>query len=234
MVMSVDSKSELQIALQKIREESSNPTEQGRAFERLIKVYLENDDIQKDQYSKVWHYEDWAKEHSNYQAKDTGIDLVTELSNGEGYCAIQCKFYQSGTSITKKSIDSFISAASTPDFVRLILVDTTDQPLGKNVTATLDNLEKPHTHLPLNKLEESRIRWMKSLRGKKVHLKAKNKLRPYQEEAVKKVIDGLAENDRGKMIMACGLGKTLTSLRIAEEIAGDWQDGPLYGAIPFT
>ena len=220
MVMVVHSKSELQAALQIIKEEASSTTEQGRAFERLIKVYLENDDIQKNQYSKVWHYEDWVKEHSNYQAKDTGIDLVAELSNGEGYCAIQCKFYQSGTSITKKSIDSFISAASTSDFARLILVDTTDQPLGKNVTATLDNLEKPHTHLPLNKLEESRIKWMEYIRGKKVRLKPKNKLRPYQEEAVKKVIEGLAENDRGKMIMACGLGKTLTSLRIAEEIAG--------------
>jgi predicted helicase len=31
---------------------------------------------------------------------------------------------------------------------------------------------------------------------------------------------GLVANDRGKLIMACGTGKTFTSLKIAEEIAG--------------
>ena len=220
MEMSVTSNSDLQAALHIIREEASNTTEQGYAFERLIKVYLENDDIQKDQYSKVWHYEDWVKEHPNYQTKDTGIDLVAKLSNGEGFCAIQCKFYQQGTSITKKSIDSFVSAASTLDFVRLILVDTTDRQLGKNVQSTLDNLEKRHIHLPLNKLEESRIKWTEFIESKKVRLRAKNELRDDQIEALEKVKEGFVENDRGKMIMACGLGKTFTSLRIAEDIAG--------------
>ncbi len=40
------------------------------------------------------------------------------------------------------------------------------------------------------------------------------------EEAIKKVCEGLQEADRGKLIMACGTGKTFTSLKIAETLAG--------------
>lgn len=40
---------------------------------------LENDPTQKQQYGKVWHYVDWAKDHLEYPFTDTGIDLVTDL-----------------------------------------------------------------------------------------------------------------------------------------------------------
>ena len=39
-------------------------------------------------------------------------------------------------------------------------------------------------------------------------------------EALEAVRAGLAEADRGKLIMACGTGKTFTGLRIAEDLAG--------------
>ena len=45
-------------------------------------------------------------------------------------------------------------------------------------------------------------------------------LQPHQQEAFDDVIKGFKESDRGKLIMACGTGKTFTALRIAEEIAG--------------
>ena len=45
-------------------------------------------------------------------------------------------------------------------------------------------------------------------------------LRADQQLAVKEVIAGLTVHDRGKMIRACGTGKTLTSLKIAEEMVG--------------
>ncbi len=44
--------------------------------------------------------------------------------------------------------------------------------------------------------------------------------RPHQIDAIKNVVTGFAGNDRGKLIMACGTGKTFTALRIAEKIAG--------------
>ena len=72
--------SSLQVALQIIRDEASSTTEQGKAFERLVKVFLENDPTQAQQYSKVWHYADWAKEHTEYLSTDTGIDLAQNES----------------------------------------------------------------------------------------------------------------------------------------------------------
>ena len=61
----------------------------------------------------------------------------------------------------------------------------------------------------------------KSLRGKgDVVLSDKKRLREHQKDALEAVRTGLCEADRGKMIMACGTGKTLTSLRIAEDLTG--------------
>ena len=45
-------------------------------------------------------------------------------------------------------------------------------------------------------------------------------LRTHQREAFDEVTNGFKDSDRGKLIMACGTGKTFTALRIAEEIAG--------------
>ena len=213
--------SSLKAALQKIREKTADKkTERGNAFERLVKVFLENDPTQKQQYSKVWHYVDWVREHPKYSPQDTGIDLVAKMRDEEGFCAIQCKFYQPGKSLTKASIDSFISASSSFDFTRRLLIDTTTKPTAKNVEAVLANLEKEYRRISLDDLSGSPIDWVTYIRDKKVRLVPKKTLRSDQEEALENVREGLAENDRGKMIMACGVGKTLTSLRIAEDLAG--------------
>ena len=46
---------------------------------------------------------------------------------------------------------------------------------------------------------------------------------PLQADAIEDAVTGLANHDRGRLIMACGTGKTFTSLRIAEQIVGDGQ-----------
>ena len=212
--------SALQKALATIREQASNTTELGNAFERLAKVFLENDATQTQQYSKVWHYEDWAKEHEGYSTKDIGIDLVAKLRDEDGYCAIQCKFYEPEHSISKADLDSFISASSTNDFTRLMLIDTSTQPIGKHAQSVFDKISQEYIRIQLSELEESRIDWSSYISDGTVRLHSKKELRDHQIKALNAVRDGLAEDDRGKMIMACGTGKTFTSLRIAEELAG--------------
>lgn len=212
--------SALQKALATIRKQASNTTELGNAFERLAKVFLENDATQIQQYIKVWHYEDWAKEHDGYSAKDIGIDLVAKLRDEEGYCAIQCKFYEADHSISKSDLDSFISASSTNDFTRLMLIDTSTQPIGKHAQSVFDKISQEYIRIQLSELEESRIDWSSYISDGTVRLHSKKELRDHQIKALNAVRDGLAEDDRGKMIMACGTGKTFTSLRIAEELAG--------------
>ena len=212
--------SALQKALSTIREKANNDTELGNAFERLSKVFLENDATQTQQYSRVWHYSDWAREQEGYTTKDIGIDLVAKLRDEDGYCAIQCKFYQSNHTISKADLDSFISASASADFTRLMLIDTSTQPIGKNAQSVFENLTQEYIRIQLSELEESRIDWSSYINDGTVRLHSKKELRDHQIKALNAVRDGLAEDDRGKMIMACGTGKTFTSLRIAEELAG--------------
>ncbi len=212
--------SQLYKALEIIRQKAKNETELGNAFESLAKVFLENDATQTQQYSEVWHYSDWAKDQKAYSKKDIGIDLIAKLRDEDGYCAIQCKFYKSDHSISKADLDSFISASSTSDFKRLVLIDTSTQPISQNAQQVFDNLTQEYIRIQLSELEESRIDWSSYINDGSLKLHSKKELRDHQIKALNAIRDGLKNNDRGKMIMACGTGKTLTSLRIAEEIAG--------------
>ena len=205
--------------LEEIRLNSQSEFEKGHYFEQLVKVYLENDTLQGQNFDKIWFFKDWAQEQG-LPSNDTGIDLVARYSDGSGYCAIQCKFYASDSSISKKHIDSFVSAASTKDFVSLIIVDTTLKNFSANLVAMLDNLEKDWHRISLSDLEKSRIDWASYFRDQSVTLKEPKSLRPHQQEALDAVREGLSEADRGKLVMACGTGKTYTGLKIAEELGG--------------
>ena len=208
--------------LNSYRSKANNFTEVGNYFEKLSKVYLENDPIQTQEYSEVWHYKDWAKNFHDYSSEDIGIDLVAKLKNQEGYCAIQCKSYNSDHSISKSDIDSFISASSTNDFKRIVLIDTSEKSIGKNAKKVIDNLDKEYSRIKVSSFESSPIDWDRLVNGDgEIKFLSKKELREDQELVKEKVCKGLKEQDRGKIIMACGTGKTLTSLRIAEEFAGE-------------
>jgi len=205
--------------LENIRLKSQSEFEKGEYFEKLVKVFLENDTLQGQSYDKVWFFKDWASERG-LPSNDTGIDLVARHADGSGFCAIQCKFYAAGSSIVKKQIDSFVSAASTKDFVSLVVVDTTLKDFSSNLMAMLDNLDKDWHRIALADLEKSRIDWSSYFRDGTVQLADPKTLRDHQREALEAVRDGLADADRGKLVMACGTGKTFTGLKIAEELGG--------------
>lgn len=206
-------------ALDKIRAKSSNTVEQGTAFEKLSKIYFENDDIQKQEFNRIWHYKDWAKENPSFSQTDIGIDLIGELKDDKGLAAIQCKFFKSEHQITKEDLDSFVSASSNAIFTRLILIDTSNEDLGSNAKSMIDNLNKTYQRIQKFDLENSRIDWLDYIENEKVTLSNKKDPLDHQIKAISEAKKYYASNDRGKMIMACGTGKTYTSLKIAEAIA---------------
>lgn len=209
----------LQDLLEQYRTAARSEREKGDYFERLVRVFLENDDLQRQYFSEVVPFSDWAKSQG-WSATDTGIDLVATMADGSGYAAIQCKFYAPNHVIQKPDIDSFISAASNDLFTRLIIADTTRKEFGRNTLETLDKLSKDWNRIGINELEASRIDWSQFIRTGTISLAPKKQLRDHQRDALREVMDGLAEADRGKLIMACGTGKTFTGLRIAETMAG--------------
>lgn len=209
----------LNILLNKYRQMSKTEREKGEYFELLTKSFLENDAVFKQQFSKVWTFSEWAKE-SELDGKDVGIDLVAKLKDEEGYCAIQCKFYAEDYKLQKKDIDSFFTASGKAPFTRRLIVDTTKVEWSANAEDALVGQTIPCTKIGLKEFHESSIDWATYASGEKIEQQSKKTLRPHQQDALKGVEDGLAEADRGKLIMACGTGKTFTSLKIAEKLAG--------------
>ena len=162
--------SNLNQALEKIKSKSSNTVEQGTAFEKLAKIYFENDDIQKQEFEKIWFYKDWAKENPSFSKIDIGIDLIGELKDNRGLAAIQCKFFNPNYQITKEDLDSFVSASSNKIFSRLILIDTSNEDLGSNAKSMIDNLNKTFQRIQKYNLENSRIDWLEYIDNEKVSL----------------------------------------------------------------
>ncbi len=210
----------LRSLLEYYRQQAKSPRELGTLFENLVIAYLTKDPLHYGRYEKVETYYEWAKEHEGWNKNDIGIDLVAKLRHQEGYVAIQCKFYKADHQISKKDIDSFIAASGKDIFKYRLLVDTTEVELSDNVNAMIKGQAIPVYRIDLRHMENSRIDWQIFATKKEIVLKSTKDPRPHQEEAIKKVCEGLKEADRGKLIMACGTGKTFTSLKIAETIAG--------------
>lgn len=196
---------------------SKSEREKGTYFELLIQSYFLNEPYYKDTYSEVLTFTDWAK-RNDLPGNDTGIDLVGLTYNNEIH-AIQCKLYASEYTLQKKDIDSFFTASGKKVFDQRIIVATTSK-WSKNAEAALEDQNPPVTKIDLSALEHSLIDWSQYQPGEAVKLKKKKTLFPHQERALEDIKKGLNINDRGKLIMACGTGKTFTSLKIAETIAG--------------
>jgi predicted helicase len=213
--------SALQTILASYREASQTEREKGTYFEELICTYLRYEATYADLYSDVWMFSDWAKEHPefNISAKDTGIDLVALTRGSNEYHAIQCKCYAEDYRLQKKDIDSFFTASGQKPFAHRVIVTTTNL-WSENAEASLFNQQPPVTKIDLHDLENSQIDWSQYQSNKEPVLLPKFEPRDHQKTAINAVKAGLATADRGKLIMACGTGKTFTSLKIAEAMAG--------------
>lgn len=189
----------------------------GNYFERLIEQYLEHDGVQAPQYTNVWLWRDWPGRNGK---PDTGIDLVAERADG-GITAIQCKFYAETHTMQKHDIDSFISASGREPFTHRLVVSTTSR-WTQNAEEMLDSQRIPIQRIGLSDFRHSNIDWSTyelTDPSKAPRLHEKKQLRPHQHDAVAATMKGFIDNNRGKLIMACGTGKTFTTLKVAERFA---------------
>lgn len=196
---------------------SANTADQGGRFERLMKHAFQTDRTYRERFSNVWLWNRWP----DRQSADRGIDLVAEHRDGSGFTAIQCKCFAPGSQLSKHNIDSFFTESGKPPFTDRIIVATTDN-WTTNAEESLREQYIPVTRLGIDELDAMTVDWTtvdinnpEGLREVERH-----KLRPHQVPAVENVLAGFGEYDRGKLIMACGTGKTFTALKIAERLAG--------------
>ncbi|KJU79268.1 damage-inducible protein [Ectopseudomonas oleovorans] len=147
------------------------------------------------------------------------MDLVARTQGTGEYHAIQCKLYAEDYRVQKKDIDSFFTASGKAPFSHRVIVTTTNN-WSEHAEDALQGQQPPVSKIDLQALEDSQIDWAKYQPNQAVMLKARKQLRDHQQTALNAVAAGLKEAERGKLIMACGTGKTFTSLKIAEQQAG--------------
>lgn len=183
---------------------AATETEKGTRFEMLVRDYLLAS--AKYQFSKVWLWKDYP-DKATTSTTDIGSDLVAECDNGERWL-VQCKCYAKTTNIAMHDVTSFC------DMVRLPFKGGLFVTTYSNFTA--DSLK----HLSIAGAEIVTLSDMESdvivPCDNKGGLLRTVKLRDYQSLAVDAASKYYAAegNDRGMLVMACGTGKTLTSLGI--------------------
>ena len=214
--------SPLRSILDEIREATSDLSEKekGHRFEVLMQRYLQTDPIYKSRFSNVWLWSEWpyAKGH------DVGIDIVAKEADSDRYVAIQCKFYEPTHLMSLPDVETFFAAlnatiktehSNKDTFAGGIIIATTDH-WNEVLLNMMFKQNIPCQHIGLSDLEEAAVDWPAISKGQAGEI-TKYDARPHQREAINAVISGFNSADRGKLIMACGTGKTFTALRLTEE-----------------
>ena len=202
--------------------QAPNTVEMGTKFEQLMVRYFELDPTLSREYDAVWRWIDWPDRNGK---PDNGIDLVARVRDTGEYAAVQCKFYAPDHTLTKANIDSFFTESGKAPFTRRIIISTTNK-WGKNALAALEGQTVSVQRIGTEHLEAAPIdwdiAWPKGELSIDLSPSTPHELRPHQQTAVDKVFTGFNEgNDRGKLVMACGTGKTFTALTIADRTAVD-------------
>lgn len=215
----------LRTILDDIRSATADLSEadKGHRFEVLMKRYFQTDPTYKARFSDVWLWNEWPYSKGH----DVGIDLVAKETDSDRYVAIQCKFYEPTHLMNAHDVDTFFMALNSTiktehsdkdSFVSGIIIATTDH---WNLVLQ-DSMFKQHIpcqRIGLSDLEESPVDWAAINKGNAGEI-PKYEARPHQREAIDAVMEGFKSADRGKLIMACGTGKTFTALRLMEEYTG--------------
>ena len=198
----------VQDILADIRANFESTREMGDNFERLFCEVAKR--APELEVNNIWQWSDWpARAQHGFTGLDDGVDLVAELTGGQ-LVAVQCKCYDAAHKVDKKDVQSFIVGAKPKVFPLRWFVATAD-----------------YTPVAAKLIRENDVRVVDFQQYADLVIdddaasKPKREPLPLQQEAIDAVVQGFAETgrNRGRLTMACGTGKTFTSLRIAEKIA---------------
>ncbi len=200
-----------------------NLRHKGSLFEKISKQFLQEHDS-ANEYESI---DLWSDFKLRGNKGDRGIDMVITTASKE-YIAVQCKFHQD--SISYNDISTFLSQLQAGvgeiRFKKGIIIST-----SKLTRAALEEIEQIRSTgmgIDIDEITEedfiySQIDWEKldpTQTQSELPLRDKKKPRSHQTEAIKATKEYFSspKNARGKLIMACGTGKTYTSLKIMEAL----------------
>ena len=213
--------------LEKYRFDAFSERDKGDKFERLMKAYLRTDPQYAPLFKNVRLWKDFFG-RIDLGGTDTGVDLVAETLDGE-FWAIQCKCFQESQIIARAQVDGFLATSSrhfkneglqSTRFSRRLWISTTNK-FTTHAETSSENQNPPVTLIKLSDLREAPVDWAKleeGIHGEPARTE-KKRLRPHQTTARDLTSEYFKTRDRGKLIMACGTGKTFNSLRMCPENA---------------
>ena len=208
--------------------ESHSQKQKGTSFEKLCLRFLQEEPVFRERFSQVWLWMDWP--HRNGK-QDQGIDLVAQESSSGDYCAIQCKCYSTEQMLSLESLGTYYASVGmdwgkdgSVRFASGMIIATTDK-WNTKLTDTIERNSFPCKRIGLSELYEYAVDWDKLIGGEEKVLRPRHSTRPHQERAIEDVMRGFETEDRGKLIMACGTGKTFTSLKLMERFIAERCEG---------
>ncbi len=190
-----------------------DPGKRGKQFEHFVKWFLTNEPEWATQVAQVWLWDEWPERWG----PDCGIDLVFKHKNGELW-AVQAKCYSPDYYIKKEDVDSFLSESSRSSIDKRLLIATTDR-IGANAKRTCDAPGKTVVRYLLSNFESAELDYPARFEDLyQAKLKQRPTPKPHQHEAIAATTENFTVADRGQLIMACGTGKTYTTLWIKEKL----------------
>lgn len=183
----------------------ADPSRRGREWELRCRWFLLHDPVYASLVTQVWRWDDWP----GRWGPDAGIDLIAEARDGSLW-AVQAKAYAPTTAVTKANIDSFLSESNREQITFRLLIATTDR-IGRNAKQVIDGQQKPASLLMLSDLRDRGLDWPDGVDGPALP-PLPSRPRRHQQEALSAIERGVPVGGRGRVIMACGTGKTLVQL----------------------
>ncbi len=199
------------------------PNQKGSLFEKISRRFLREHDS-ANEYESIDLWSDWPL---NNKESDRGIDMVITTASKE-YIAVQCKYHQNNISLN--DIATFLTqlqaGVGEVRFKKGIIISSSN--LSSNALKAIEQIRSNGMGIDIDEITEedfiySQIDWEKFDPTKtqdEIPLYDKKKPRTHQTEAINATKEYFSspKNARGKLIMACGTGKTYTSLKIMEAL----------------
>ncbi len=198
--------------LRRIRNTSRTEAEKGQWFENLFAQLARNEP--EFELKGVWRWARWPerKRLTGLSGQDIGVDLVALHRDGT-WIAIQCKCYASHHRVTKADVQSFLAGTD----------GTRGKVFGLRWIVTTSRWGRTAENI-IRGTDVRRIDFRNYRDRRITATEVERPVRepwPLQQNALDEVLEGLEHHDRGRLIMACGTGKTFTALRVAERFVPD-------------
>lgn len=209
---------------------SKTLSEQGKIFEKLIKKILQIEPTFLNELKEVYMWGEFATKF-NVDGRDIGIDLMARTHKDE-WISVQCKDFQFSHRLSEGDLKGFLGLHNIEDKNGKKIIEISYRYVFHTCKTTTDHFIKscnqastPVKIYGFYELENLNLDWnsLKDTDINTLQVSKQKKLRPYQKEALEAIKGHFLDKNeaRAKVIMACGTGKSLLSIRIIDSIVSE-------------